>query len=147
MHSTSVLKFDLKLAADSVDEEFPAIFSGIKKTGSFDFIANASNDVLDFVIGEKVGDFTRGEHVIDQNQEILVGHLCVCHQKHDSHVLQSGLQVQSGQFGLCTLFKHYFYLARYINFSCIKGRNATCAASVLGRLHSHEFTVNVFTLL
>lgn len=58
------------------------------------------NDHVDFVVGKHFRYLSAGQHVVDEHEKPLVGHLGVGHQEHDASVLQAGFDVQRGKVGL-----------------------------------------------
>ena len=50
--------------------------------------------LTNFILSKEVGDFPRGQEVVDQNQELLVGNLSIAHQERCWEILQSGLLVE-----------------------------------------------------
>ena len=50
----------LQVSSYSLNEEHPAIFSGVLKPSAFHFIPYARNDIFNLIIGKKSRDFTRG---------------------------------------------------------------------------------------
>ena len=43
---------------------------------------------------EEVGNFSRGQQVIDKYQELFIRDLGICEEKHSTHVLETCLDVQ-----------------------------------------------------
>ena len=107
---------------DSVDEELPAVLSGILEPGALYLVPHHGDDVFNLhsigymfytlysmslpvlhtflVVTEQVRDFAGRQKVVDQHQEALVGHLGVGHEEDGSQVLESSLLVEVRQVEL-----------------------------------------------
>ena len=49
-----------------------AHLSGVRDTGALHLIPHLTDDIVDLIVREEVGDLTRGEQVVDQNQEMFI---------------------------------------------------------------------------
>ena len=74
--------------------------SGVRDTGALHLIPNLTDDILDLIVSEEVGDLARGEQVVDQNQEMFIRDLRVAHQENCAQVLYSSLLIQCGEIVL-----------------------------------------------
>ena len=85
----------LELFSHAVDEEPPAVLARVLQAHAFDLVPDAVDHVLDLVVGQQIGDLAGRQQIVNQHQELLVGHLRVGHQEHHADVFQTRLNVQS----------------------------------------------------
>ena len=74
--------------------------SGVWDTGALHLIPHLTDDIVDLIVREEVRDLTRGEQVVDQNQEMFVRNLGVTHQENCAQVFYSSFLIQCGQIVL-----------------------------------------------
>ena len=68
-------KTNLEVSSDTINEELPALLSCILKTGSFHFVPDTVDDLLNFIIREEIGNLTSGKHVVHQDKESFISNL------------------------------------------------------------------------
>ena len=90
----------LQLASNTINEERPAVLLGVLEPRPLDLDLDPVDDRLQLLLCKEAGDFPRGQEVVDEYQELLVGNLGVCQHEDGTDVLQSGLHVQLGQVDL-----------------------------------------------
>lgn len=90
----------LEIPPHSLDEEVPAVLACVLQAGALDFVPQAGDDVLDLVVRVQAGDLPGRQQIVDQHQEVLLGHLGVRQEEHGADVLQAGFGAQHGQVQL-----------------------------------------------
>ncbi len=88
---------NFQLPAHSVNEEGPAVFLCVLDACTFDLISDTIDDIVIVVIGEKTGNFTRGQKIVDDHQELLVWDLGISEEKNNTNVLKPRLDVELSQ--------------------------------------------------
>ena len=106
----------LQITSNPVEEVTPTAGVVVVQAVSFDFIAQSIDNVLDLIRGKEVGHFSRREEIVDEDEEGLVGHLAVSHEKDDALVFQASPTEHLSQIGLEKVnFREFYWHMKLIS--------------------------------
>jgi len=83
----------VKILTRLIDEPIPAVVSGIGDALPFHFGSHIIDNLIFFIRGVKVGNFSRGQQIIDVDQESFIGDLPFGKEPEQAFVLDGGFGV------------------------------------------------------
>lgn len=83
----------MEVLSDTIDEELPGVVLVVEKASAFDGIADRGDDSIDVFSWEEIRDFSRGEQIVDEHKEALVGDLTLSEEEHETFILDTSLHV------------------------------------------------------
>jgi hypothetical protein len=76
-----------------VNEPLPTVFSCIGNTVVFNFGSHVIDNLILFITSVQIGDFTRGQQIVNVNQETFVSNLTFSEKPQESFVLNGSFVV------------------------------------------------------
>ena len=77
----------MKVLANTVKEELPAVVLVVNQTFGFDSRADSSHDTIDILSWEEICNLTGRKQVINEHKEALIGDLTFSEEEHDTLIL------------------------------------------------------------